>query len=627
MWNYNFVIPSFLLLIIFLGYYLAKPRLPIRINRTFLELLILECVIAPVDMIATWSDEHYTQVPVWLLYALNILFFTLFVFRSVWFYRFTVEAVHLSNRRRAFWLWLAVPLILVTQIAVLSSCWTGAVFSITDAGYQAGPLYHILNFYLIAYISLAMIVALVYAGRVSRHEFSSLLGYNMVLLTGVVFRILFPHSLLMDTFCLMAVTILFLSFQNPDLFTSDRGNVFNTRGLRILMREKSHRRMRLLGFVLRNYNDERSIYGGAQMDQGLEMISSYLIRNFRSCHSFYIRNGCFLLVGNANTDFNIIRDIIRDRFQRPWLADGADLYLNVSFIQMDAGSVTSTSDRLISDLTVAFDKAAQSADPDVIINMDSMVVIDHLEDIKRSLENALEHNGVEVFLQPLVDSHTGQIVAAEALSRLRDENGNLIQPDAFIPIAEKSGRIGTLGEQTLQKVCRFIADHDMDSLGLRWINVNLSPIQCLSKDLSERFGAILNKHGVDPSQIHLEVTEQSMVDHTVLEKQINAMRRQGFEFALDDYGSGYSNLARIKHYPFFNIKLDLDVVWDYVRERDEFLPSIVQAFKRMNYHITAEGIENEEMAQALTAIGCDFLQGFHFSKPLPMDEFVRKYTS
>ena len=96
---------------------------------------------------------------------------------------------------------------------------------------------------------------------------------------------------------------------------------------------------------------------------------------------------------------------------------------------------------------------------------------------------------------------------------------------------------------------------------------------------------------------------------------------------LDDYGSGYSNLTRVRHYPFVNIKLDMEVVWDYNREGDSLLPNIVKAFRQMGFSITAEGIETREMADALTEIGCDYLQGFLFDRPLPMDEFVEKYQA
>ena len=138
---------------------------------------------------------------------------------------------------------------------------------------------------------------------------------------------------------------------------------------------------------------------------------------------------------------------------------------------------------------------------------------------------------------------------------------------------------------------------------------------------------ILKQYNLQAGQIHLEITEQSIIDYTLMKEQIDVLRRIGFHFVLDDYGSGYSNLTRVKHYPFWNIKLDMEVVWDYCKTRDTLLPHIVTAFKELGFSITAEGIETEEMADALAAIGCDYLQGYLFDKPIPVNDFVAKYMT
>ena len=110
----------------------------------------------------------------------------------------------------------------------------------------------------------------------------------------------------------------------------------------------------------------------------------------------------------------------------------------------------------------------------------------------------------------------------------------------------------------------------------------------------------------------------------MMKEQIDGLRDAGFPFVLDDYGSGYSNLSRVRQYPFTNIKIDMEVVWNYCKEKDMLLPALVEGFKRMNLSITAEGIETEEMAGAMKDISCDYLQGYYFSQPVPMDEFVEQ---
>ena len=171
-------------------------------------------------------------------------------------------------------------------------------------------------------------------------------------------------------------------------------------------------------------------------------------------------------------------------------------------------------------------------------------------------------------------------------------------------------------------MCEFIRDNDMEKIGIKWINVNLSPVQFMSRDIPSTFSEILQEYGVDESMIHLEITEQSMIDFSLLRDQITGLHKNGFEFSLDDYGSGYSNLSRVRQYPFTNIKIDMEVVHNYCQDRDPLLPALVQGFKEMNLSITAEGIETREMAEILKGIGCDYLQGYYFSRPVPMSEFL-----
>ena len=200
-----------------------------------------------------------------------------------------------------------------------------------------------------------------------------------------------------------------------------------------------------------------------------------------------------------------------------------------------------------------------------------------------------------------------------------------VSQGSFIPIAEKSGRIIELGEQIFEKTCRFMKDWETGKTGLRWVNVNLSPIQLGRLDLADRFEAIVKKHEVNPELIHLEITEENIIDADFMSMQTEALCGKGFNLVLDDYGTGYSNLARIQNFPFTNIKLDKSLVWDYVETKSLIIPNMIDSFKHMGFSITAEGIESEEMAERMREVGCDFLQGFLYSKPISMDEFIEKY--
>ena len=224
-----------------------------------------------------------------------------------------------------------------------------------------------------------------------------------------------------------------------------------------------------------------------------------------------------------------------------------------------------------------------------------------------------------------MDAHTYELVGAESLCRIRDYEGNIIPPGKFISIAESNGRINQLGEQVFENTCKFISENSLSSFDMKWINVNLSTAQFMKNDLAHTFEAFTKKYNVNPSEIHLEITEAAIIDESIMKSQIQEIQKIGFVFALDDYGTGYSNASRLKHFPFINVKIDMSLVWDYCAAPDQMLPMLIETLKSNGYSITAEGIETLEMAKAMTEIGCDYLQGWYFSKPIPPDEFIAKY--
>lgn len=626
MWNYSFMFPSVLVLMTLLCYYFSRPRLSTRRNRIYVSMLLLEIGIIASDIISSMADEHYTLFSPRLLYIANTIFFVLYLARIYSFFRFCEELLQTHNRTLR--VLFAVPFV-ACEIIALSSFATGAVFSIVDGAYQRGPMYGILYYCYLFYILASLVLLLPRFKSIKRHQMIGYVAFNMMLMLGTLARRLFPQLLVMSTFALVALLIIFLSYENPDMFLTERGSAFNMRAFVTMLNETIRRRdYRILGFVIKNYMHERNIYGGSQMDQGIREINLYLRANFRECMPFYLRSGRFTLVGPDGLDWEAIREQIQDRFQRQWQSDNGNIYVGIGFAEIRPQVRLDSVDRIVGNLTIALETVGSPdamAPHDIVMDAKSIQHLDEQVDILRTLEHAIKTGEVEVFFQPVFDSLTRRMVAAEALARIRDANGRIIPPTLFIPIAEKNGYIDRLGEIVFEKTCAFVHENDMAVMNLKWINVNLSPIQCMQRDLTKRLTDILARYTVPASMLHLEITEQSIIDYSLLEEQIKGLRNANFQFVLDDYGSGYSNLTRVKHYPFVNIKLDMEVVWDFFRERDSLLPNIVQAFKQMDFTITAEGIETKEMADALTAIGCDYLQGFLFDKPLPIDDFIAKY--
>lgn len=246
-----------------------------------------------------------------------------------------------------------------------------------------------------------------------------------------------------------------------------------------------------------------------------------------------------------------------------------------------------------------------------------------LSDVDDIIDRAIANHGFHVYYQPIYSVEKKKFISAEALLRLIDENKGFISPEVFIPAAEKSGAIHKIGDIVLEEVCRFIASEDYKKLGLEYIEINLSVSQCMRSGLSEHILKIMNKYGVTPDQINLEITESAAsYDQNVMTDNLNQLNSAGISFSLDDYGTGYSNMYRIAALPLKIVKLDKSFVNNQNSKMMTILHNTVRMIKDLNMEIVVEGIETEDMVKKFSDLQCDFIQGFYFSKPVPQAEFV-----
>jgi EAL domain-containing protein (putative c-di-GMP-specific phosphodiesterase class I) len=216
-------------------------------------------------------------------------------------------------------------------------------------------------------------------------------------------------------------------------------------------------------------------------------------------------------------------------------------------------------------------------------------------------------------------------VSAEALVRIRDLDGSIIPPGKFIPVAEETGLVDQLGERVFEKVCQFISDERCWEWGIEYIEVNLSVRQCESRTLATRYEAIMERYGVKPSMINLEVTESASIQaRNVFMQNMERLINYGVSFSLDDFGNGESNLNYIVDMPVSIVKFDRDMTASYfVKSKGKLvMETATRMILDMDLKIVSEGVETEEQLHAMEQLGVHYIQGFYFSKPLPQEEFV-----
>lgn len=249
-------------------------------------------------------------------------------------------------------------------------------------------------------------------------------------------------------------------------------------------------------------------------------------------------------------------------------------------------------------------------------------------DIENSMRQAVA-SGIDefvVFYQPVVDVRTGECSSCEALVRWDSKALGFMGPGDFIPLAEYLGLITSIGDYVLEEACRqcrYWNEHGMPDFH---INVNLSVVQLLQKDVVGTVARILKKTGVKPRNIVLEITESFAINDMdrVLEI-IRGIKELGPRIALDDFGTGYSSLNYIKQLPLDIIKVDKTFIDDIAEDEyaQAFIKLIVELSDTIDTSIIVEGVENENQLNILKELGVDYIQGFYYGKPVPAYEFER----
>jgi diguanylate cyclase (GGDEF)-like protein len=242
--------------------------------------------------------------------------------------------------------------------------------------------------------------------------------------------------------------------------------------------------------------------------------------------------------------------------------------------------------------------------------------------LRSALQQALEQNEFEVLYQPIIDLETGRPAAFEALLRWRHPQRGLIPPDVFIPLAEETGDIVPIGMWVMKQACdRLAAWQRLPGQEDLNINVNLSAAQLLTASVSDNIVALMRRAGVDPRHVWLEVTERSHAGEDVT-GVAERLRSSGIHFALDDFGSSYSNLAYLKQFPAEALKIDKSFIRGVSTTGTDrsIVVAILAMADSLGLRVIAEGIEQAAQCEAVRALGCRLGQGYLFSPALPADE-------
>ncbi len=308
-----------------------------------------------------------------------------------------------------------------------------------------------------------------------------------------------------------------------------------------------------------------------------------------------------------------------DCVRSPFVIEDQELHIGVSIGIAVAEPIDGDPERLLKNADIALYRAKQGGRATYRIFEAKMdAELQERRGLEYDLRQAVLKNELELHYQPLINLEKRNVAAVEALVRWRHPLRGLVSPADFIPLAEETGLIVAIGEWVLETACRQ---------ALEWgdlrIAVNLSPVQFRNRELVETVRQVLQRTGLEPGRLELEITESVLINDAAAALDIlNGLKALDVKIAMDDFGTGYSSLGYLNSFPFDKIKIDKSFIGNLSDKEKSgaIVKSVIGLGQSLNMITTAEGVETLEQAAFLRQQGCDQVQGFYFSKPVPAAE-------
>ncbi len=644
----HFDIAAVVILVFFLLLGRTRERFVGRSNKILYVLTILLFLSTVFDLTSGYFENSHTISPkiIQLTYVLNSLFFiphNMILPTLVLYMYSSTDVWHLFKTKKILkYTWVAGCVIPV--LILIGNGWLIDVFwQSGNNTYNRGP--GVTVFYILAglYLLWLAIFAIRYR-KIIRPDKVIVLSFSLaVTIIGVIIQAMNPKHLVE----MFATTIGLLFFmivarREDSMLDSVSGAYKRISAVEHFSRNFETKKPVVLTFIkIVNHANIRLYLGqesySAFLRQFTDMLRGKASASDYKADIFYMDGGLFAFVSE---DMNAVRagDVARSVkavLANPLIVSDLEVRPDVCICIVKCPEEIgdfSTLYTLSSTFSQTMPNSRDVAFYADYMNDNQFMIKNELDTI---IKRGIENRSFEMHYQPIYSIAKDRFMSAEALLRLKDEKYGYIPPALFIPFAEMNGAIHEIGDFVIEAVARFISMTDMDMLGLDYVEINLSAAQCIEVDLADKIITLMEDYGVRSDQICFEITETiADLNPEIVDRNVTKLHDYGIRFALDDYGTGYSNIKRVTSLPIDQVKLDKSFVdeinvphmWDVISDTVEML-------KRIGKEVLVEGVETLEVAERFKNMecnlfqGCELIQGFYYCKPLPEEEFKLFLTS
>ncbi|MCR5671861.1 MAG: EAL domain-containing protein [Butyrivibrio sp.] len=470
-----------------------------------------------------------------------------------------------------------------------------------------------------------------YCRSLSTEKFVALIFYYMLLLAGIPIRIITKSSSIFEFSASLALILCVYTFQNPSEFSDRMSGAGTKNALSFAVSNNLLQKKRFTVFGIRIERLEVML-GSESLETSSDLliqITSYLKRLGTEGSVFYPDEGIFMMIfEDTDPDDPVIEktsDLIKRRFRDSFTLGDKEIRLFESPFAIGLPGEADSLDKF-NEIIVAVRKVLNRHNRNVLRVSDlNLKHVEHDKKIDSIVKHAMDDGLLEVYYQPIYNTKTGKYTSCEALLRLKDPQLGFISPAVFMPLAERNGKVLEIDNYVLCSVCEMLAHSEAVALGIDYVEVNLSVVDCIQANMADNVMKVLKRYEIAEHQINFEITETyERGINSVMNENIRKLAEQGIRFSMDDFGTGYSNIARISYLPVDMFKLDKSIVQAAFESRKAYMVmhNLIKIIKSIGKKIVAEGVETQEQAEQIIRLGCDSIQGFYYARPMPRRQFI-----
>jgi len=617
---------AILLNVLVLVNYLIGKKINNRTSKLFYMLSACSLSVSVFNLLGVLQSVFY--IPPILCGIFHILYSLSYVFAGIVFFVYVVDLTS-ENKIKPVWRVVATTLLCLSAVGLIISA-----LDIFDIAAIPSAVYESISF-AVQFSATVCALALVIINR-AKLKFNQLLNvymFSAINTFAYIWQLLIAFGVITQRLQIgpvalaISVMLVYVAMQRPEDEIDPVSGMFNLRtyAYRTMARLENGKPFYTFAFELCNIGTINTMFG-IKCGNEVMMEIAERVRKVLPKHLFLFRlNGArFAANFNNENEFREFEPKFNDVFDELVEVGGTKIRMTATACLIQMPEITDK----ISDVEeiVKYYRSVEKASGKVIMaDKDALERARRREHVEYAIQKALKNRGFEVYYQPIYSVAEKRVSSCEALIRLKDDEIGFIGPDEFIPIAEETGRIVEIGRFVMEEVCKFIKDDKPEDYGIEFIDVNLSVIQCMHPEIIDDINAVLTEYGVPRRMVNLEVTETaSAKSYALLQSRLKELHRNGFTISLDDFGSGFSSVEYLINFPFDIVKLDKALVWAYMstEKYEPILKHYMPMLHGMGLKIVAEGVETKEMLESLEELGCDYIQGYYFSRPIPKDKFL-----